>query len=153
MIDVAFRRLEKSDAETLSNLLKSAPSDYTKYFHPFSFETDSVKKVISNAKKDVLTAVEIRDGQNVNLAGFYMLRGLDEGYLVPMYGVFIGHKYQNKGIGRLTLVHAESSCRLSQIDRLMLKVHPHNTIARTLYEAHGFTALKEDPRNQNIIME
>jgi ribosomal protein S18 acetylase RimI-like enzyme len=150
---VAFRPLQIGDAAALSALLKSSPADYVKHFNPFSFEVDALETLISNAKKDRLIGIEVQTGQEVELAGFYMLRGLDEGYSAPMYGVFVACKFRNKGLARLTLVHAETSCRLSQIDRLMLKVHPANTYAKKLYEAHGFAASKEDPINKNIVME
>jgi RimJ/RimL family protein N-acetyltransferase len=153
MRSVAFRPLQIGDAAALSALLKSSPADYVKHFNPFSFEVAALEKVISSAREDVLTAVEIRDGADAELAGFYMLRGLDEGYTVPMYGVFIGHKYRNKGLGLLTLVHAETNCRLNHIDRLLLKVHPQNVPAKKLYEAQGFASVRQDPTNENVIME
>jgi ribosomal protein S18 acetylase RimI-like enzyme len=153
MRTVAFRPLQIGDAAALSALLKSSPTDYVKHFTPFSFEVDALEKLISSAKKDRLIGIEVQTDQEAELAGFYMLRGLDEGYSAPMYGVFVAYKFRNKGVARLTLVHAETSCRLNQIDCLMLKVHPANTHAKKLYEAHGFAALKEDPLNKNIIME
>ena len=153
MSTVAFRPLQIGDAAALSALLKSSPADYVKHFNPFSFEVDALEKLISSAKKDRLIGIEVQTGQEAELAGFYMLRGLDEGYSVPMYGVFIGHKYQSHGLGLLTLVHAEATCRLDQIDTLMLKVHPDNTRAMKLYKTHGYKTLRKDPANQNMVME
>ena len=153
MTIVTFRSLQISDAPALSELLKSSPPEYIQYFHPFPFEAAVLEDLISEAKKDCFVAVEANHGRNDELAGFYMLRGLDEGYPAPMYGVFIAHKYRNNGLGLLTLIHAEASCRLSQIDRLMLKVNPKNEFAKKLYQAHGFTTLREDPKNQNLLME
>jgi ribosomal protein S18 acetylase RimI-like enzyme len=153
MRTVAFRPLQIGDAAALSALLKSSPADYVKHFTPFSFDVEALEKLISSARKDRLIGIEVQTGQEAELVGFYMLRGLDEGYSAPMYGVFVAYKFRNKGVARLTLVHAETSCRLNQIDRLMLKVHPANTHAKKLYEAYGFAVLKEDPLNKNIIME
>jgi RimJ/RimL family protein N-acetyltransferase len=100
-----------------------------------------------------LIGLEVQTGQKAELVGFYMLRGLDEGYPAPMYGVFIGYSHRNKGLASQSLLHAETTCRSSHIERLMLKVHPHNTVAKKLYEARGFTPLRQDPQNNNTIME
>src|ERR1017187_7511958 len=153
MRTVAFRPLQIGDAAALSALLKSSPADYVKHFNPFSFEVDALEKLIARAKKDRLIGIEVQTGQEAELAGFYMLRGLDEGYSAPMYGVFVAYKFRNKGLARLTLVHAETSCRLNQIDRLLLKVHPQNARAKRLYEAQGFTSFRQDPTNENVVME
>src|SRR5438045_3309794 len=112
MINVSFRQLTNADAESLSRLLKAAPPEYAQHFHPFAFDRNSIQDVISRAKKDIITGLEIHEGERVELAGFYMLRGFDEGYVDPMYGVFVGYEYRNQGLGALTLAHAESVCRL-----------------------------------------
>ena len=35
-----------------------------------------------------------------------MLRGFDEGYEIPSYGVWISSKYANKGLAKLTLQYS-----------------------------------------------
>lgn len=61
------------------------------------------------------------------------------------------HRFQNLGWGRLTLDLSKTIARMRGAARLMLKVHPDNTIARTLYESAGFVQTGVDPRNQNLI--
>src|SRR4051812_32296255 len=98
MTNISFRQLTKADADSLSRLLESAPPEYAQHFHPFSFDRNSIQDVISRAKKDVLSCVEINDEDHVELVGFYMLRGFDEGYPAPMYGVFIGYDHRDRGL-------------------------------------------------------
>ncbi|MBL8155080.1 MAG: GNAT family N-acetyltransferase, partial [Anaerolineae bacterium] len=85
------------------------------------------------------------------LAGFFMLRGWDAGYDVPAYGVTIAQAYSGLGLARLSLDLSKTICRLRQVKRLMLKVHPENTVAKRLYEQAGFVQTGIDPRNANLI--
>lgn len=149
---ISFRRLTISDAEQISKVLLSSDESYTKYFHPFDFQTSSIKNVIAKSIKDCFFAVEINTGNESKNIGFYMLRGIDQGYTDPMYGVFISHQYSGKGIARLTISHAESFCKLNGFKKLLLKVHPENFRAKNLYESLGFQFLREDASNKNIVL-
>ena len=153
MNGVAFRQLTTADAEAISKLLASAPKDYLRYFHPFNFDCESIRTVLSNARKDQFFGLELCNNDSALLAGFYMLRGLDEGYGDPMYGVFIAQQFQGKGLGQSTLAHAEQFCRHSGIPRLLLKVHPQNIRAKKLYQRAGFQVVRIDPVNDNLVME
>ena len=85
------------------------------------------------------------------LIAFFMLRGWDEGYAIPAYGVTVDQRFRDKGLGRLTLEMSKTICRLRGVQRLMLKVHPENHAAKHLYEAVGFVQTGVDPKNQNLI--
>ena len=88
---------------------------------------------------------------NEELIGFYMLRGFDEGYETPSYGVWISSKHANKGLSTLTLYHAFAFCKLNRIKTLMLKVHPDNSTAKNLYEKLGFKQTGIDERIKHLI--
>ena len=81
-----------------------------------------------------------------------MLRGMDEGYAEPMYGVFITQEWQDKGIARLTLYHAECFCKINLYKRLLLKVNPNNYLAKKLYESIGFQFLREETTINNVVL-
>jgi RimJ/RimL family protein N-acetyltransferase len=85
------------------------------------------------------------------MVGFHMLRGWDAGYEVPAYGVFISSGYNGLGLGKLSLQHAISFCRVNKIKKIMLKAHPENRIAKRLYEASGFIRQGMDKKNNNLI--
>ncbi len=85
------------------------------------------------------------------LAGFYMLRGFDQGYRVPAYGVWIAPEYKNRGLAALTLAHAFTLCKLNGIKRMLLKVHPRNVKALRLYESMGFVRTGNDPKNGHFV--
>jgi len=141
------RPLTHADAPTLSSMLRAQPFDYMRYFIPFAFDELSISERLRAAQQDLYIGMFWGDA----LAGFFMLRGWDEGYAVPAYGVTIDHRYRNYGLGRLSLEMAKTICRLRGAERLMLKVHPENTAARQLYERAGFQKTGVDPRNENWI--
>ncbi len=153
---IDFSILNISDAELISSMLKSSSSDYIKYFNPFEFDVSTIQKNIELAKKDVFFGIRIcqKEGGNnqQKLLGLYMLRGLDEGYENPMYGVFVDQEYSNKGIGRLTISHAECFCKLNKYEKLFLKVNPKNVAAQHLYKAYGFHFLREDIKKDNVVL-
>lgn len=142
-----IKKLRPDDALELSCLLNSAPPEYSKYFTPFSFDFKTISTLLKKAKLDWYFGVRI----GWRLAGFYMLRGFDQGYDIPSYGVWISPHYCRKGLAKRSLTHAFALCRLHRINKLMLKVHPDNTLAKKFYEKNGFVVCKTDPKNKNLI--
>ena len=151
---ISFRILNNSDAQSLSNLLLNSSSEYIKYFHPFDFQWLSIQKTLDSAINDKFFGIELKqDNSELNqLIGFYMLRGMDEGYTEPMYGVFITQEWQGKGIARLTLYHAESFCKINLYKRLLLKVNANNKRAKNLYESIGFQFLRKETKINNVVL-
>ena len=145
--DLSIKKLTSESAEELSKLLLTNDPEYSKYFIPFSFDLQTIKDRMENLKQDSFWGIFI----NYKLVGFYLLRGFDEGYEIPSYGVWISKEFSGKGSSKLTLQHAISFCKLNHIGNLMLKVHPDNIIAKKIYERFGFHKSGIDPNNDNII--
>jgi ribosomal protein S18 acetylase RimI-like enzyme len=143
MMYVSFKKLVLKDAESLYQLLIKSTEDYIRYFSPFTFEIDTISKLLLNAEKDQIYGVELNDGISTRIIGFYMLRGLDEGYVDPMYGVFISQEFSSMGIAKLTLSHAEVFCKMNNFPRLLLKVYVENEKAKNLYSFFGFKTCKQ----------
>lgn len=130
-----IKRININQAKELSDLLLQSDKEYSKYFIPFEFDFDSVSAAINKANKDMFYGIYI----DSTLVGFYMLRGWDAGYDIPSYGVWIAENISSKGLSKLTLHHAISICKINNIKKLMLKVHPDNLIAKKIYEEFGFS--------------
>ena len=81
-----------------------------------------------------------------------MLRGFDEGYEIPSYGVWISSQYSNKGLAKLTIQHSISICLMSGVKKIMLKVHPENKVAFNMYKKFGFIETGIDEKIGHIIM-
>jgi ribosomal-protein-alanine N-acetyltransferase len=82
------------------------------------------------------------------LVGYGMLRGWDEGYSIPSFGVAVGAAYRGRGIGQRLLRYAIEYARIRGAAAVMLKVHLDNPGARRLYEREGFVfqEFPDDPR-------
>jgi len=142
-----IKRLNGNHSEELTNLLQNSTQQYSQYFIHFPFDLETISGILSKAIKDQIYGIYVED----NLAGFYMLRGFDEGYSVPSYGVWISENYSNKGLSTFTLQHAISFCKLNSIKKIMLKVHPDNIAAKHIYEKYGFKQTGIDPKIHHLI--
>lgn len=148
----SIRPFSEGDASALAGLLSQASEAYTRFFHPFAFETEVIENLTANSVIDQWFILEISEVKVTWPVGFYMLRGMDEGFADPMYGVFIAESHAGRGLARLTLAHAESQCRLNGWKNIRLKVDPANARAHQLYLACGFEFEAEDPKNSDQII-
>jgi ribosomal protein S18 acetylase RimI-like enzyme len=142
-----IRAFETDEARALSAWLLGQPAGYLRFFQPFSFDAQTIERLLSARQRDCWMGVWGPSG----LVAFFMLRGFDEGYTIPSYGVAVDAQAQGLGIGRLTLVTSKTMSRLLGAPRIMLKVHPDNRGARTLYESEGFVETGVDTRNGNLV--
>jgi len=147
VLSLEIKRLNNNHSEDLTNLLQSSTQQYSQYFNSLSFDLETISGILSKSIKDQIYGIYVED----NLVGFYMLRGFDEGYSVPSYGVWISEKYSNKGLSTFTLQHAISFCKLNSIKKIMLKVHPDNVAAKHIYEKYGFKQTGIDPKIHHLI--
>lgn len=145
--DLEIKKIGLNQAQELSSLLQNSDKEYSKYFIPFNFDLESIKKVLGGVKNDMFYGIYT----NLKLIGFYMLRGWDAGYDIPSYGVWISQKYSSKGISKLTLYHAISICKINNVQKIMLKVHPDNLVAKKIYESFGFIFSEVDKNIGHLI--
>ncbi|MBU0713685.1 MAG: GNAT family N-acetyltransferase [Bacteroidota bacterium] len=144
---IGIKRIDETYAKELYKLISNSDPEYLKHFTPFEISENSIFTVLSDAVLDRYFGVFIDKA----LVGFYMLRGFDNGYDIPSYGVFISEAYAFLGLASLTIQRAIAFCKVNKIKRLMLKVHPDNLLAMALYESFGFKAEGTDPKNNNLI--
>lgn len=145
---IEIRKLLNDDLKNLITLWNNDPEGYNKHFIPFEMNYENLKSILDKTIKDIFMAIIVEN----NIAGFFMLRGLDAGYEIPSYGVWISSKYSNKGLAKLTLQYSISLCRIARIKKIMLKVHPDNKIAFNMYKIFGFNETEIDERIGHIIM-
>jgi RimJ/RimL family protein N-acetyltransferase len=143
-----IRALEPNDAAALSTMLRSQRSEYVRYFTPFPFDETTLTKILTAKVRDVFLGLYWDN----KLAAFLMLRGWDEGYDVPAFGVVVAEEFAGQGLGALTLELAKVVSRLQGSSRLMLKVNPDHTSARALYSRAGFQETGLDSRTADITM-
>ncbi len=144
---VAVRSLTVENAAELSSMLVALPRDYARFFSPFEFGLETVSHVLSNQGDDVFVGVYWMD----KIIGFFMLRGWNDGYEVPSFGIIIDKKYRGYGLEMLSLDAAKTICRLRGAERMMLKMHPDNISARGVMRKIGFIQTGVEPGSGNII--
>lgn len=145
---INFIELQTKNAKELSELLIKDDPSYRKYFIPFDFSTETIKNILKNKIRDFYIGIYCGDV----LTGFYILRGFDQGYKMPSYGVYVHSSFSRKGLSELSLLHAISTCKLLNIKKIMLKVHPENQIALNLYLKHGFIQTGFDEKINNLVL-
>jgi ribosomal-protein-alanine N-acetyltransferase len=103
-------------------------------FDPFSFTAAEARRIALEPRRDGYYIATRGD----ELLGLSMLRGFDEGYEIPSFGIFIDHERHGQGIGRrLTAWTIEQACRQG-CPAVRLTVYADNAAARSLYESLGF---------------
>lgn len=145
---IEIRKLSIMDLEKLIKIWNEDPEEYSKYFIPFKMKYENLKEILNKSNKDLFFVICVDN----NIAGFFMLRGFDEGFNIPSYGVWISSKYSNKGLAKLSLYYSITVCKVSGIKKLMLKVHPNNKIAFTMYKKLGFIETGFDKNIGHVIM-
>ena len=124
-----------NEVNLLHEFLARQPFQYRKEFYPFQDESiDHLKLLITQNTKDRYYKVSYND----IWVAFYMLRGWQQGYARPSFGLLVDYQYANKGLGKLCLQAALTECRLIGIKEIMLKVSPNNYYASKIYEDAGF---------------
>lgn len=144
---ISIRPLIVTDAPSLCQLLEAQTPAYLQFFTPFSFEVDHLHQLLARRKRDVWMGLRWES----DLIGFFLLRGWDEGFHIPSYGVLIDECFRGQGFGRLSLRVAKSIAILRNAPRLMLKVHPQNYEAKRLFENAKFKRTGLDSRTGNLI--
>ena len=145
---VEIRSLLTTHTSDIYNLINNSDPKYYQYFTAFEANQEIISGFLTKAKRDQYLGFFIHG----ILVGFFMLRGLDEGFKIPSYGVFISEKYQSFGLGRLSVLYALTFCKMNQIEKLMLKVHPLNIHSLKIYREYGFVETHIDPSNNNLVL-
>jgi RimJ/RimL family protein N-acetyltransferase len=149
MNDLVVAGLSALEAPSLSDLLTSDDTGYSQYFIPFANDRENLEKILRSANEDRYWGLWFAS----DLAGFFMLRGFDEGYRRPSFGVYIARKYSGRGLSGLALAYCICWCRMNGIKEMMLKVHPDNYHAHKTYEKAGFKVVDTCRQTGHFIME
>jgi len=144
---LAVRSLTLENAAELSAMLLALSPDYARFFHPFGFDLKTVTDVLSSQGQDAFMGLYWMD----RIIGFFMLRGWNDGYEVPTFGIIIDEKFRGYGLEMLSLDTAKTICRLRGAERMMLKMHPDNISAKGVMRKIGFIQTGVEAGSGNII--
>lgn len=132
---IFLKEITLEDKEVLEKFFirNNRPEIITK-FNPFPLDSDTVKKICQDFHKDkYLLAIEGSD-----VVGFSMLRGWDEGFDVPSFGMFVDYERQGKGLGRIILDLTLEYAKKLGCSKVRLSVYESNKNAYDLYKHFGF---------------
>jgi ribosomal-protein-alanine N-acetyltransferase len=135
---VDIRSLCPLDVHALTRFFADivADEDTTGIFHPHPFDAKTAQRICNRDGIVNDGYFAAFDGQTV--LGYAMLRGWDDGYEIPSFGVCVRPDARGRGIARSLLSEALSRARTAGACRVMLKVYGENAVARRLYESMGF---------------
>ncbi len=145
--DLEIVPLEPRDAAGLSEMLRAQPCVYTRFFTPFGFAEESILRVLADQGQDVYMGVYWLD----RIIGFFMLRGWNEGYETPAFGIVVDETFRGFGVEMLSLETAKVICKLRGATRLMFKMHPENISVRAVARKTGFIQTGTERRSGSVV--
>lgn len=143
-LTLEIRQLTPRDTDRLATFFVTLVADARAagWFHPHPFTVEQARWVCedSGSRKDVYYAAFVDE----QVVGYAMLRGWDEGYKTPAFGIAVISECRGRGIGHALAEYGITLCRQRNAPRLMLKCHKDNVAARNLYDALGFVFGESD---------
>ena len=104
------------------------------FFHPHPFTAEKAAELCGFAGKD-LYLVAACAGE---VLAYGLLRGWDEGYAIPSLGIAVQPAARGTGLGTAFMRYLHAAAANRGAKSIRLKVYPHNTIAKALYEKLGY---------------
>jgi len=131
-----MRRLRSEDANKLGDFFtRNNRPEITNNFSPFPLIYQTACDLLKPERNDLFFIAE----ENDEFLAFSMLRGKDEGYVIPSFGIFVDWARQNSGYGnRLSEWTFRWADRMG-VQKIRLSVYEDNYKALSLYKKYGFT--------------
>ena len=126
-----IRHVEPGDAEILGTLVRLIDPTF---FRPHAMTALRAAEITHLEGRDVYL-LGLVEGEAV---AYGMLRGWDEGYVVPSLGVAVRRGALRMGHGRAMMVALHDAARSRGATRVRLRVHPENVAAQALYRSFGY---------------
>lgn len=145
---VEFHPMNAETAQRLEQMMRGETDAYLQFFRPFVKQGELTRQSQAAVKNGFFA---ITDGDD--LVGFYSMRGLDDGYARPSFGLYVASHFSGLGLGQSALNRAIEWCRDQGIEKMMLKVDESNQAARRIYEQAGFEFEGTCPDTGHIQME
>jgi len=131
MIEIS--NTSRSDLQVIGACIENETTEYLEHFSAFSTYDDLVQ-IFSEKKRDLFRTIRKED----NICGIYFLRGFDEGFYIPSFGIYIIQKYSRAGLAAFAINDTIKLLEAQGVKRVMLKVANDNSRAYSLYSRKGF---------------
>lgn len=134
-MSIETRAVHSRDALPLARFFAENNSLSTlKFFNPFPLTYETAKRIAEERHKDrYYVAVE-----NGVVLGMSMLRGWDEGFEIPSFGLLVDERHRRKGLGRLLTEFTISEARKLGVSRIRGSLYSRNVVSRKFCHSIGF---------------
>ena len=150
----AFRGLADADEDALARfLVRNDVPAITATFTPFPMTAGTAAALLAERRQDRYYGAFTGPDEIVALS---MLRGWDEGFVVPSFGIVVDARWHGRGIGtRMTVWTIEQARALGALS-VRLTVYDDNPTAHRMYTRLGFAERERRPvaegRRTSIVM-
>jgi ribosomal protein S18 acetylase RimI-like enzyme len=140
---IALRELDARDADALARfLVRNDVPAVTSTFTPFPMTAATAGTLLTGRREDRFYGAFRPEGE---LVAFSMLRGWDEGFAVPSFGIVVDAGLHGQGLGsRLTRWTIERARELGSA-QVRLSVYTDNPVAHGIYRRLGFEEVERGP--------
>ncbi len=133
--EIIIEPVEAGHAQGLAELFEGnrvpAVSDS---FDPFPLTAEEARRIALEPRLDGYFVARTDAG----LIAMSMLRGFDEGFTVPSFGIFVDHRHHRHGVGRRLTAWTVGEARRRGCAAIRLSVYASNTTGVHLYSSLGF---------------
>lgn len=148
-----IKLVKTEDFEDLAVLFENNNVEpITRFFTPFALTRETAHEIACEYHRDkyYLGIVEEK------VIGLSMLRGWDEGYTVPSFGMFIDLHQHRHGYGKQLLDLTIEAARQLGCQKIRLSVLKANHLAYRIYKSRGFKEIDRskfhDSADEKLIM-
>jgi ribosomal protein S18 acetylase RimI-like enzyme len=145
-LNIVIRAVERADYEQLTRFFaENNVTQVTRHFKPFPLDSGTAYHIACARHLDryyVALAGE-------RVVGLSMLRGWDDGYQTPSFGLIVDVIVHACGVGKRMTEYAIAEAKRIGCHRVRLSVYASNPIAIKLYSSLGFV---EHAREAVVVM-
>lgn len=134
-LDITVRQIIPSDRDGLAYFLVSNNiPEIVRNFHPFPLTFDVAQRIACQPHRDKYYIAIVK----CQIVGLSMLRGWDEGFSIPSFGIIVDHRMHGRCIGKRLLEYTLDQASKFHCQRVRLTVFASNASAVHLYKGVGF---------------
>lgn len=139
---LTIRPVRDTDYEALSGLFEENNiPEVVRHFNPFPLTRQTAYKIANTSQLDRYY-VALWNGR---IVGLCMLRGWDDGFEIPSFGIFVDYRYHGLGVGRQMTEFGIAETQRLDCHAVRLSVYASNTRAVNLYISLGFKEISREP--------
>ena len=141
-LDIRIREVVPADAALLVEFFKvNATAATLRHFSPFRLDEATARQIAMEPRLDLYFAAFLEEV----IVGLSLLRGWDEGFEIPSFGMLIDERLRGKRVGRRLMEWTMEEARRRGCSQVRLSVNASNRAGMHLYESMGFIRQGETP--------